>query len=246
MRISQAWLIARHDLGLFRRRRATLYALVALPLAVAVGFPLLVRYILTRAGHALSAASLPGLIDSFGFWFVISAAMLPTAIASYSIVGEKTEKSLEPLLATPTTDGEILFGKALAALVPTVGAIAASSVIFMVIMDRVTEPTLGYLYYPNWAMAVILLALAPLACLLTIELSILVSSRVTDVRSAQQISGLVFLPFILLYLAGEVGILVLDATHLLYVAAALAGAVLLMYFVSRGLFRRDEILTRWR
>ena len=44
------------------------------------------------------------LLDSFSFFFVIIATIIPTAISSYSIVGEKVEKSLEPLLATPATD----------------------------------------------------------------------------------------------------------------------------------------------
>ncbi len=162
MRLSQAWIVASHDLTLFRHRRGLFYGLIVFPLAVAVGFPFVTQYILRRAGsEPFPPALLGGLIDSFSFFFIIAAASLPAAIAAYSIVGEKIEKSLEPLLSTPTTDGEILFGKALAAFLPTIAAIWAGSAIFMVLMDRVTEPTLGHLYYPNWGIAVILLALAP-------------------------------------------------------------------------------------
>jgi ABC-2 type transport system permease protein len=58
--------------------------------------------------------------QSFSFWFVMGASLLPTGIASYSLVGEKVQKSLEPLLATPTTDEEILAGKAVAAFIPVI------------------------------------------------------------------------------------------------------------------------------
>jgi hypothetical protein len=62
--------------------------------------------------------------------------MLPVAIASYSLVGEKIERSLEPLLATPATDGEILLGKGIAAFVPPVAAIWAGAVVFMALAGQ--------------------------------------------------------------------------------------------------------------
>ena len=68
----------------------------------------------------------------------MTAAILPTAIASYSIVGEKVEKSLEPLLATPTTDGELLLGKSIAAFLPPLIATYIGALIFMVLIDIVT------------------------------------------------------------------------------------------------------------
>ena len=65
---------------------------------------------------------------------VVISAFLPSIIASYSFVGEKIEKSLEPLLATPTTDGELLLGKSLAAFIPCIavtyfGAAISASII---------------------------------------------------------------------------------------------------------------------
>lgn len=246
MRLSQAWLIARHDMGLFRHRRSILYALVAFPFLVAVGFPLLVRYLVGRTAAAHASTYLPGILDAFTFWFVIAGAILPTAIASYGIIGEKIERSLEPLLSTPTTDGEILLGKVLASFLPTVLAVWASSVVFMALIDRFTQGPLGYLYFPNTEIVVILLVLTPLASLYAIEFSVLVSSRVTDVRTAQQYAGLVFVPLIFLYFLGEVGDFPLNTTNLLYVAAGLAAVVLGLFVLSRRIFHREDILTRWR
>lgn len=247
MRLSQAWLVASHDLALVRRRKGILYGLVAFPLAVAVGFPLLVGNVISRAGpKGVPPAVLGGLIDSFSFWFVVAAATLPVAIAAYSLVGEKIEKSLEPLLATPTTDSEILLGKALAAFLPTILAIWAGGGVFMAVMDRVTAGRLGTVYLPDPQMAILLFAIAPLACLFSIEVSILISARVSDVRTAQQYSGLLFLPFILIYLLGEIGVFELNTTHLLYIAGALVLVVGGLFSVSRQTFHRDEILTRWK
>ena len=247
MRLSQAWIVARHDMGLFRQKRGILLGLIVFPIAVGVGFPLLVgQYILPRSMGAGDANLwLPSLIDAFSFWFVIGSATIPTSIASYSIVGEKVSKSLEPLLSTPTTDGEILLGKGLAAWLPTLGAMWTGSLLFQGFMDLETHAALGYLYYPNAAMLVIELVAMPLAALLAIQASVVISSQVTDVRSAQQYAGLIFIPFIFLYIASEVAI-TLDATNLLYISAGLAVADGALFVTCLRTFHRDEILTRWK
>lgn len=246
MRLSQAWLIARHDMRLIRHKRGILIGLIAFPIGVAIGFPALVAIIIQSAGGASTSSYLPDLIDAFGFWFVIAAASLPNAIAAYGIVGEKIERSLEPLLATPSTDGEILLGKTLSAFVPTMIAVWSGSVLFQVLVDVISHPSLGYYFFPNWEMAVILFALAPIASLYSIEVSVIVSSRVTDVRSAQQYAGVIFVPLIFVYLAGEIGKFTLDTGNLLYIAGGLGVLTLGLYFVATKSFHREEILTRWK
>ena len=246
MRLSQSWIIARHDIGIFRKRRGILIGLFALPLAVGIGFPLLVGYIVrTGTGTGLESY-LPDLVNAFSFWWIIGAAMLPTAIAAYGIVGEKIEKSLEPLLSTPTTDSEILLGKVLAAFIPTMLAIWAGSVLYQVLIDLLTRGPLGYLLFPSWGMAVILFVMAPLACLYAIEFSVIISSRATDARGAQQYGGVTFVPLIFIYVAGEIGFIPLDTIHLLYISAGLAVLALALFYASVRMFRREEILTRWK
>ena len=245
MRLSQAWTVARHDMDLLRTKRGVLYGIIAFPVAIGVGFPLLVGQMILTRNTPDPGLWLPGLIDSFAFWFVIGAAILPSSIASYSVVGEKISKSLEPLLATPTTDGEILLGKVLAGFLPTVLAMGAGSVIFQALVDVETRGALGHLYYPNWGMAVILLVAMPLTALLATEASVVVSSQVTDLRSAHQYSVLVSLPFIFVYIAAEISI-GLTVANLLYLSAGVGGASLALFFASVRLFDRDEILTRWK
>jgi len=243
MRLSQAWIVARHDMGIIRHKRGIVAGLVGLPVGVGVGFPVLVGLLLSRGGSD-PASWLPTYIEAFSFWFVIGAASIPNTIAAYSIVGEKVSKSLEPLLSTPTTDGEILVGKGLAAFVPAILALAAGSVIFQVAIDVETVGPFGYLYYPNWTMAVEMFVLVPLAALFTIEASVIVSSHVTDIRSAQQYATVIFLPLIVVYVASE--IYGLDTTTLAYMAGAFALVVIVLYFASIRTFHREEILTRWK
>ena len=83
MRFSQAWIIARHDMGIFRHRLGIMGPLLGLPLGVGIGFPLLVHYIVATNGPSGLGSYLPQLIEAFSFWFVIGAGTVPTAIAAY-------------------------------------------------------------------------------------------------------------------------------------------------------------------
>ena len=55
------------------------------------------------------------IVSQFLILFMLMPLIIPVSIAAYSIVGEKTTRSLEPLLATPVTTAELLVGKSLAA-----------------------------------------------------------------------------------------------------------------------------------
>jgi hypothetical protein len=44
--------------------------------------------------------TLPTFMNAFSYWFAIGAALLPLGIASYSLIGEIVQKSLELRLAT--------------------------------------------------------------------------------------------------------------------------------------------------
>lgn len=50
------------------------------------------------------------MLNLFTLMFMILPVTIPVTIAAYSIVGEKTTRSLEPLLATPITTTELLLG----------------------------------------------------------------------------------------------------------------------------------------
>ena len=148
--------------------------------------------------------------------------------------------------ARATTDGEILLGKSIAAFLPAIIAIYASAAIFMTLIDSVTYGTLSYLYFPNWGIGVILLLPAPLAALLSVELNVIASERVSDVRAASQLGSLMFLPFLGIYLAGEIGLISLGTDNLLIISALLAALDLVLFRISTATFRREEVLTKWK
>jgi len=238
------WTITTKDIGLFIKKKWILYSALILPLIISIGLPIIVWYIVNH--RAVPIQLLFPVFTAFSFFFIILSAIIPTVIASYSFVGEKTEKTLEPLLATPTTDDEILLGKSLAAFLPVILMIFLSAVIFMVLMDIFTFAKVGYLFFPNWIFVIIILLDTPLACVMSIELSVIISSRVNDIRSAQQLASVVLVPFLLLYLLTEFSVITIDVNTMLIIAGILALIDIFLFLISRALFRREEILTKWK
>jgi ABC-2 type transport system permease protein len=243
MRLSKAWTVASKDFKIFTKRKSILYSILYFEVIVSIGLPFITRFIASRTS---GAAVLPPFIDAFSFLYVIGAALAPVGIASYSLIGEKVQKSLEPLLATPTTDEEILAGKSIAAFLPAIGANFIGALIFMVLMDLFTNSTLKYLYFPNWNFAIILFLLAPLACILGVGYNILVSSRVNDVRTAQQLGTLILVPFGAVYFLSEFKVLTLTTNNMLIMGAVLMVVDVIVFYLVKATFQREKILTNWK
>jgi ABC-2 type transport system permease protein len=245
MDLETAWTVAAKEFSLLRTKKTIIYATAAFPIGISIGLAAIIWLVAIR-DPTISFVDIFPLFNSFNFFFIIMATAVPSGIASYSIVGEKVEKSLEPLLATPATDGEILLGKSIAAFLPSIVATYIGTTIFMVLIDIITHQQLGYFFYPNWDAGVFLFLAAPLACLFSVEMNIIVSARVSDVRTANQLGGLLVLPFGALYVFGEINVIMLTANTLLILSAILAAVDVLLFFISRSTFRREEILTKWK
>jgi ABC-type transport system involved in multi-copper enzyme maturation permease subunit len=247
LRFSQSWIVTLKDFETFKRKRNIIYSIFVVPLLVSIMLPAVVYYIEHKGNGPVSPAELVVLLPAFAFFYLILAGLIPTTIASYSIVGEKVEKSLEPLLATPTTDTEILFGKGVAAFVLPMVALLGGAALFMGLTDVASFDFLGYYYFPNWNAVIVFFLMVPLAVVMSVEWNVLVSARVSDVRIAQQIGSLLLLPYGGVYVAGELDLIPLgDTNALLMISGILAAIVLLLLFVVRATFRRDEILTKWK
>ncbi len=244
MRVDDVWTIARKDLRGAWQRRGIRNAIVLFPLVAAVALPRVIVFADERNG-GLPPAVVPGLLQSFLFFFMIAITTLPTAIAAYSLVGEKVERSLEPMLATPVSVSSVLVGKMIAAVVPTLLSVWTASAVFMVLANRAVTPILGHGWFPQPETWLQLLVLMPLVALMTVNIDILVSARAGDVRSAQQIAGLTTLPFGAIYMAAEMGSLTLDAAMMLRMSAIVAAVAAGTFVVARRTFDREEILTRW-
>jgi ABC-2 type transport system permease protein len=185
------------------------------------------------------------MLDIFTLLFMILPISIPVTIAAYSIVGEKANHSLEPLLATPITTGELLAGKALAATVPAIVATWLSFLLYMIGVRVMTSAQIfSYVLDPLWLTAVFLLG--PLLTVLAVCTAIIISSRVTDPRVAEQLSAVVILPIILLLVGQSMGLFILDGQLVVVGAVVVTIIDIVMLVIAIKAFQRETILTKWK
>jgi ABC-2 type transport system permease protein len=185
------------------------------------------------------------MLNLYTMMFMILPVAIPVTIAAYSIVGEKTTRSLEPLLATPITTTELLTAKALAAIIPAVVATWLSFAIYVVSMRLlVSEAAFAYLLDPLWLLAIFVVG--PLMTFLSVSVAIMISSRVSDPRVAEQLSMVVILPIIMGVIGQSVGLFLLDRSTVLIVGLAVLLLDVVLGYVALQAFQRETILTRWK
>jgi ABC-2 type transport system permease protein len=245
MRLSKAWLIALRDFKIFAHQRYIWYTLIIFPVIISILAPSILILAQNR-DPGVPVTRIPSLLDAFSMFLVMGAGIVPSGIASYTIVGEKVEKSLEPLLATPITDGEIMLGKTISSFIPTAIAMYIGGIVFMVGTNAVTYDALGYAYFPNQNIAILLFFLMPAAIVMSVEFSVIVSSRVSDVRSATSTGALMFFPFLIIYIASNLQLITLDTDTFLLISGVIFIIDIVLFFISTKLFKREEILTKWK
>ena len=194
------------------------------------------------AGNALVESFL---FHQFSLLLLLVPIVSATALATHAVIGEKQSKSLEPLLATPISTIELLAAKT---LTPFLFALTLSWV--AVVLEVAGVIALGEpgLWRTIVTPRLFLLfgVLGPLVELASLQVSVIVSSRTNDPRSAQQLTALLILPVTVIFVAQLMGLMIVEVRTILI--AALACVVLngMLAVVGVRVFHRESILTRWR
>ncbi len=246
------------------KKRMVLFSVIFLPLLLSV-MPLIIMNVSGGSSVNIASADLPAqfqqmckpnmnagqctqyyLASTFMIMFMMIPLFIPVNIAAYSIVGEKTTHSLEPLLATPISTSELLAGKNLASVIPAIIATWAGFAIFAVGTLIITGGGVvaSALLDPMWLMAIFIAG--PLMSVLSVNFSIMVSSRVNDPRVAEQLSAVVILPLLAVFFGQIAGLFILNSTLILLMCLVLFLVDVLMVYLSVRLFQRETILTRWK
>src|SRR5262249_28717150 len=87
---------------------------------------------------------------------------------------------------------------------------------------------------------------APLLTLVSLLLAVIISSRVNDARSAQQLGALVVLPITVVFVAQLAGPVVLGPRALLLAALALSVLDAILLWIGVRVFDRERILMKWK
>ena len=227
--------IFRKELREYRRNRSLVAGMAILPLVYSIQ-PLV-------AVFALAASASSSLRHEHVLLYMLGIpALVPVFVAAYAVVGERQQGTLEPALTTPIRPEEFLLGKALAALMPSLGIAYAVFAIFLGLVAIFAQPGVAsaLIQGPDLLAQVIF---TPLLATLSIWVGIAISARSSDARVAQQLGLLASLPAVVLIVL--IALNVIQPTLRLAIAF---GAVLLSldglgWRVTSRMFDRERLIT---
>lgn len=182
---------------------------------------------------------------AFSNVYLLLPMIVPSIVAAFSIIGEKNNRTLEPVLATPVRRWQLLAGKILSALLPAMIVTWISGSIFIAELAIFTDANVvSHVVTAGWL--ILFFACTPLLGLIAVAIMTAISSRVNDTRTAQQLSIWGFVPvagLILGELSGQFELTVLVAVVATGILILLA---ILLTWGAAQLFQREAILTRWK
>jgi ABC-2 type transport system permease protein len=227
--------IFRKELREYRRNGSIVSAMAVIPLIFVI--PPLINV------FALPASSAGGLRQGHPLLYLLGIpAVVPAVVAAYSVVGERQQGTLEPLLTTPIRRGEFLLGKALAVLVPSLAIAYAVYAVVLACVEIFAHPAVASALVQGPDLLAQLI-FTPLLAGWSIWAGIAVSIRSSDVRVAQQLGMLVSLPSVAL--TSLVAYNVIHATLGLALGGAAALLVLdgLGWRITSAAFDRERLVT---
>ena len=226
--------IVAKELREFRRNRSLVVGMSIVPVIFSIQ-PLVAVFTLT------TSASQPLRHEHVLLYMLGIPALVPSLVASYSVVGEREQGTLEPLLTTPIRREELLLGKALATFIPGVVVAYAVFGLFVACVELFARPGVAAaLIHPSDLIAQLLFT--PLLAGWSIWVAIVISTRSNDIRVAQQLSTLASLPSVAL--TTLISLNVIDVSLL---TAVITAAVLILlnrigWRVASALFDRERLI----
>ena len=191
MSLQRVGAVMRKEARDFRRNRFVIVTMAVMPFIFLIT-PMITLF---RIPASASGPQVRAAVGVMSLLMLIVPIVIPPVIAAYSVVGERDQGTLEPVLSAPVRASELLLGKAVAAFVPSVGIayaiyfIAAISVRF-----GAAHVVSAVVWHAPQMLAQILFT--PLLALWSIWVGIGISTRAGDVRVAQQLATLAGLPLL--------------------------------------------------
>lgn len=230
------------DLLELRKNRYVFFSLIFLP-TILVGISIIDTYSAVTSSSGITGVSI--LVSTFSEIIILIPAIISVLVGATNVVIEKNNRSLEPLLATPITDTELLVGKAFTPFILALILGFCAYGVFIPAIDFLTYSVYGSNILPTLGMLYQIFVMAPLVALFGTFVALFISSKVKDVRAAQQMSTLIVLP---LFLALIIGSIALASTFYLLIAITVILALAVIGFATLTIrqFNRESILISWK
>ena len=227
------------ELREYRRSPFIIGTMLVLPLVFLIE-PIVIIF---RLGASVPAPTVDKSVSATFLLLLITPVLIPAVLAAYSVVGEREQGTLEPLLTTPVRREELLLGKALGVVVP---AVLISYVVFAIIEIA------AHLFASNAEVVVALsqgphilaeILFAPLLAGWSIWVGIGISTRASEVRSAQQLGTLASLPPLAVVALVSFDVVTPSFTVALAFALGLLAADVVLWRVVSAMFDRERLIT---
>jgi ABC-type Na+ efflux pump permease subunit len=138
---------------------------------------------------------------------VVIPLTISTAVGAATIVGERERGTSEFLAHSPAAVREIYIGKLVASLAPGLCTVLVGFGAYSLLVNLVVGPSVGGWFFPTVHWWVLMLWVVPPFLGLTLSLVLRLSARVRSTAAAQQASGLVSLPMIMIAYTQSTGAL---------------------------------------
>jgi ABC-2 type transport system permease protein len=231
--------VVRKELLDYRRKRSIVVTMLIFPVVFLVE-PVVAIFVAPPSG---SPAALEKSVILPLLYMLLIAVVTPSTLAAYSVVGEREQGTLEPLLTTPIREQEFVLGKGAAVMIPSVGLAYAVYGLFLACVALFAHRDVSSAVFHDGPTLLALFLFAPLIAGWAVVVGMAVSVRASEVRVAQQLGMLASFPVI-----GVIVLLISGVIHPTFPAALEFGAGLLVVdllalrLVSR-LFDRERMVT---
>jgi ABC-2 type transport system permease protein len=138
---------------------------------------------------------------------VVVPLTISTAVGAATIVGERERGTGEFLAHSPAAVREIYIGKLVASLAPGFLTVFVGFGVYSVIVNLIVGPDVGGWFFPTTQWWILMLWVVPPFLGLTLSLVLRLSARVRSTAAAQQASGLISLPMIMIAYSQSTGAL---------------------------------------
>jgi ABC-2 type transport system permease protein len=174
-------------------------------------------------------------------YMLLIPAIVPSTVSAYSVIGEREQGTLEPILITPIRREEFLIGKALAVVIPTLVVAYTIFGIFLAIAALFAHPGIESAIFAG-SHVTVQLAFTPLLAGWSIWVGIAISARSSDVRVAQQLSVFANLPPVAIVALMGFNVITPSTGLALGLAAALLAVDALGWRAVAAMFDRERLI----
>ena len=176
-------------------------------------------------------------------YLLLIPSIMPSTLAAFTVVGEREQGTLEPLLTTPISQQEFIAGKGAAVLIPTMALTYGVYGLFLLAVEVFAKSVVSSAIFGQGSLLVALILMAPLLASWSIAVGMAVSVRATEIRVAQQLGALASIPPVLLILILAVGVIHPTLAVALIFSIILLGVDVRAIRIVAKMMNRERLVT---